>query len=54
MNRARVRAQVMDPLQPIPDEEPHSTYDYNHNLIVRLRGGRMDVPIGIRSPKYNL
>ena len=37
-NRAGVRAQVMDPLHPIPDEEPHSTYDYNHNLIVRPRG----------------
>ena len=52
VNRVGVRAKVMDPIRPIPDEEPHPLYDYNHNLIVRPRGGRMDVSIGMRTPKY--
>ena len=54
VNRAGVRAQVMGPIHPTPDVELHPSCDYNHNLIVRPKGGRMDVPLGMRTPKYKL
>ena len=54
MSRAEVMAEVVDPIYPTPHVDLHPTCDLNHNLIVRPKSGRMDVPIGQRSPKYKL
>ena len=52
MSRSRVRDLGVDPLHDLKEEEPHSTWDTNRNLIVRPRVGRMDVPTGMRSQKF--